>query len=180
MIRALTCIVVAVCSCLAIAQNPGSAEVHQAEVVIVKLSPPSYPPSALAAHVAGNVELTLEIRLDGTVESASIVSGPPLLTQAARDSARQTRFECKGCSDASTRYQMTYRFVLGEPVYCAGPEDSPAASGPKESYPQVTQSMNTVTITDRPAGTCDPANDRARARSVKCLYLWKCGWRQLP
>jgi len=179
MIRALTC-VVAVCSCVAIAQNPGSAETHQADVVIVKLSPPAYPSPALQAHVSGDVEVTLDIRLDGTVESATAVNGPPMLRQAALDSARQTRFECKGCSDRSTRFQMTYRFVLGGPIYCTGPEDSSSASRSKESYPQVTESLNTVTITGQPVGTCDPANDRVRARSVKCLYLWKCGWRPMP
>jgi TonB family protein len=185
--RALICIAVAACSCVAIAQNPSSQNPRsqnpssegpqQAEVVIVKLSPPVYPPTALAARVNGKVELALDIRPDGTVASAATVSGPAALRQAAVDSAQQTRFECKGCSDPLTRFQMIYKFALAETKDCYGTQDRTSAAPPATSSPQVTQSMNTVTITGQSAQICDPTGDRVRARSWKCAYLWKCGWR---
>jgi protein TonB len=42
---------------------------------------PTYPPLARQAGISGDVELKLEIRKDGSVQSATVVSGHPMLTQ---------------------------------------------------------------------------------------------------
>jgi protein TonB len=59
----------------------------------------TYPPLARQANITGDVELKLEIRKDGSIQSASVVSGHPMLTQAALNSAQRSHFECRGCED---------------------------------------------------------------------------------
>ncbi len=44
---------------------------------------PAYPPAASAAHVQGEVKLEAEVDPDGNVASARVISGPPLLREAA-------------------------------------------------------------------------------------------------
>jgi len=50
---------------------------------------PGYPPAAKAAHVQGNVIMKAIIGTDGTVKELSLVSGPPLLVQAAMDTVKK-------------------------------------------------------------------------------------------
>ena len=58
----------------------------------ISLPKPAYPPIARAAHAAGTVVVQVTIDENGSVVSASAVSGHPLLTQAAVNAARQARF----------------------------------------------------------------------------------------
>lgn len=44
-----------------------------------------YPPLARAAGVAGDVELRIDVRQDGSVQSADVWSGHTLLRQVALD-----------------------------------------------------------------------------------------------
>ena len=88
------CLLMCALSFEALAQNLPSAGVSQSGPVVTKLPPPSYPPIALAAHVFGDVELTVAVRSDGTVDSVEVVSGPQILRQAAVDSAKQPQFAC--------------------------------------------------------------------------------------
>lgn len=157
-------------SCSALAQALPSDGGPQAQLVIAKLPPPSYPPMALAAHVFGDVELKVTLRREGTLDSVEAVSGPPMLRESAVGLAKQTQFECRHCDEASTPFRIVYRLELGNAIYCEERD---------KSYPRVTQSSDTVMIADRPFGTCDPAAtiERVRVRSAKCLFLWRCGWR---
>jgi TonB family protein len=50
---------------------------------------PVYPPLAKAAHVQGTVLFEATIGKDGTVQNLQLLSGPPLLVQAAMQSVRQ-------------------------------------------------------------------------------------------
>lgn len=170
MIRSVVFLIVCVFSCAALAQSHSTEGPSPYEPTIFKLPPPAYPPMALAAHVSGNVELELAIGRDGALQSAAVASGPSMLRQAALAAAKATQFACVGCIENTNQLRVTYRFELGETVYCSSPD---------ASYPRVAQSKNTITLTDRPTGTCDPAAtiEKVQARSMKCLYLWKCGWR---
>jgi TonB family protein len=140
----------------------------QAAVVITKLAQPSYPPLALQARIQGDVQIAVGVRRDGTVESASVASGHPILGRAALQSAQNSEYECRRCSEAVTSYSLVYTFRLGIP--------RPGQSG---AIP-VTQMGNHVTVIDEPptitATTYDPPST-FRRRSAKCLYLWKCGLR---
>jgi protein TonB len=53
---------------------------------------PTYPPIARSARVAGTVEVEVVIDEDGNVLSASVISGHPLLRQAAVEAAQQWKF----------------------------------------------------------------------------------------
>jgi hypothetical protein len=141
---------------------------------VLQLPPPIYPPIALAAHVSGEVELTIRLRPDGTVDSAVAGAGPAMLREPAVGRARQTQFSCEDCQQPTNSFKLIYRFELGETLFCT----MTRASG----YPRVTQSANVITIADQPFGTCDPAAniEKVRARSAKCLFLWRCGWRSTP
>jgi protein TonB len=63
------------------------------EPQIVKLVPPVYPPLASKARVAGIVVLEATLTADGTVEAIRVVSGHPLLVDAAINCVKQWRYE---------------------------------------------------------------------------------------
>ena len=54
---------------------------------------PVYPSQAQQAHVEGTVVLSAVIGKDGSVESVKVVSGHPLLTQAAVDAVKRWRYK---------------------------------------------------------------------------------------
>jgi TonB family protein len=153
------------------AANPNTV---QGEVVLAKLAQPVYPPLARQTGITGDVELLLEIKNDGSVQSSTVVSGHPLLQQAALDSAKRSTFECRNCEQAVQSFRIYYSFQLGPTVYCSEGSVAPKDAQREESYPRVTQSQNRVTVFDRPVGTCDMAGSVTKTRSWKCLYLWRC------
>jgi protein TonB len=53
---------------------------------------PNYPPLARTARVQGSVVLAAVIGKDGTIQNLHVISGHPLLTQAALDAVRQWKY----------------------------------------------------------------------------------------
>jgi TonB family protein len=106
----LTAMVFAVQSVLA--QASLAQKASQTGVVLLKLAPPIYPPLARQARITGDVRLQLLIRRDGSVESAEVVSGHPMLKQGALESARKSTFECKNCQKDTSPYLLTYTFAI--------------------------------------------------------------------
>jgi TonB family protein len=144
--------------------------------VITKLTPLIYPPLARQTRITGNVELRLEVRKDGSVASAVVVSGHPLLRQKALENEQQSQFACNDCSSEDVRsYRLVYTFELGPTSHCTD-EPNKSSASPEQSYPRLTQSQGHVTLVDQPVGTCDLAGTikYSKVRSAKCLYLWKC------
>lgn len=86
-------------------------------VALTKLAPFAYPPLARQARISGDVEVRLVIRKDGSVESAEVVSGHPMLQQAVLDSVQKSQFECRGCS-GSESYSVTYTFDFFKGAGC--------------------------------------------------------------
>jgi TonB family protein len=89
--------------------------------VLNKLFPPAYPPLARQARITGDVKMQVTIRQDGSVASAEVISGHPMLKQAALDSVQKSTFECQrwssgvfveGCRDAVTSFTLTYTFGM--------------------------------------------------------------------
>ena len=72
---------------------------------IVYSPAPAYPQAAAAARVQGQVTIQAEVDRDGSVASARVVSGPPLLRDAALD--------------AVLRWRYHPRTVAGKPVTAA-------------------------------------------------------------
>jgi hypothetical protein len=105
------------------------------------------------------------------------------LIQAAVESTKQSKFECRGCSGLTEKV-LIYSFQLSpvpipaDPCCCtAGHETSKSPT-----TPQMPDQEGHIAITAPPLCVCPDACTAARVqdqkfRSAKCLYLWKCGMR---
>lgn len=144
------------------------------QIKLVKLFPPTYPPLARATRIEGEVELTLNLQKDGTVENVTEVKGHPLLVQASIDSAQKSQFVCGNCSEYLTAYKLIYTYRLWE---SSCEDELPSTHGLHiEPLPPLTiHSKNHVTLFDHAVVFCDPEGIVSRRRSAKCFYLWKCG-----
>jgi TonB family protein len=71
--------------------NRVSPEVAQAN--LVTSVPPAYPALATAARVQGNVVLQVEISIQGLVQNITVLSGHPLLNEAAIQAVRQWTYK---------------------------------------------------------------------------------------
>ena len=162
----LACFVVGLRS--GVSQETIGREATENGVVLISLAPPEYPISARFARIEGDVTVNLSIRKDGGVEAAQAIDGPIMLRKPSLASAQNSKFECLGCADAVTTYSLTYEFEI-EPGSCSDASIYPPL--------EITQSPNRITISARVPPTCDPA--AKKVRSAKCLYLWRCGWREL-
>jgi hypothetical protein len=100
-----------------------------------------------------------------------------LLNDAAKESAKETAFECKDCHEPSTSYRMTYQFELGDPLYCKGIDANGYGIYDVGPETEVSQSQGFITVRGRPYATCDPRGSIVRVRSAKCLFLWRCAKR---
>jgi len=145
-------------------------------VSLLKLRPPIYPAVARQTRVAGDVEVSIEINSDGTIAWAEVVQGHPLLSLAAIDSAKGSKFACHDCVEETIKYSLIYSFKLDGPFGCEIQTQQPNLVGkPELQYPRVTMTENHVTITDRYVPICDPGPDPIhKMRSAKCLFLWNC------
>jgi protein TonB len=56
---------------------------------LIKQPRPVYPPLAKQARISGVVHLNAVIAKDGTIQNLTLISGHPLLVQAAMDAVRQ-------------------------------------------------------------------------------------------
>jgi hypothetical protein len=133
-------------------------------------------PLAKQTRISGPVELTVGVRKDGSVTSLDPLRGHPLLVQAATDSVWKSKFECRDCGEEPVFYKLTYIFQLGGPTtYCAETTNGIQDNQNEKPYPRVFQSANTVTLLDRPVGTCDLPGKVTykKVRSIKRLYIWR-------
>jgi protein TonB len=62
------------------------------EAQLINKVVPTYPRPAQLAGVQGQVKLHAIISRDGTIQSLSLISGPPLLAQAAISAVEQWRY----------------------------------------------------------------------------------------
>jgi protein TonB len=77
---------------------------------------PEYPTLARQAHIQGQVQIDAVLDEQGNVVEMKIVSGPPLLYQAALDALRKWKYEPTYLNDQPIAVQMivTITFVLGQ------------------------------------------------------------------
>jgi TonB family protein len=82
----------------ATADAPGAAKHHVSNFLILPgpttktVVNPVYPPAAIAAKVEGGVDIEVVIAADGTVKSARVLTGNPMLRDAALTAVRQWTF----------------------------------------------------------------------------------------
>lgn len=94
-----------------LAQDPATRALPpETGVVLVKLSPPIYPPLARQTWIMGDVKLYVHVQNDGRIDSVELCSGHPMLAPAAIESAKKSQFECRGCGNEVSPYLMTYTF----------------------------------------------------------------------
>lgn len=163
----------------AAAQGAAGGSRAAGEAFPTRLVLPIYPPIARAANIAGDVVIAVAITQAGTVLSTAIISGPPLLSSSALESAKQSQFDCRNCESEPTKLQLIYTYQL-LPGTC---NDQPGHSDkvkPGGGVPGVTQDSNHITIVDFGVIICDPAVALTHVRSWKCLYLWKCAAKKVP
>jgi TonB family protein len=53
---------------------------------------PAYPAAASASHVTGEVKVSANVDRDGKVASVRVISGPPMLRDAALDAVQRWRY----------------------------------------------------------------------------------------
>jgi protein TonB len=83
-------------NCLPIMQPPMHEKAvslsHLSEAQLVHRVEPVYPRIAVVSGMQGEVKLHAFIAKDGTIQSLSVSSGPPILAQAALEAVRQWRY----------------------------------------------------------------------------------------
>jgi TonB family protein len=80
--------------------------------LLLQKTEPIYPPIARAARVQGSVVLQARISKDGTVESLRVVSGPPMLQQAALDAVKSWRYRPYRINDEPVEVETTVSVVF--------------------------------------------------------------------
>ncbi len=159
------------------AQSTTSAATQETGVVFTKLATPVYPPLARQAQIGGDVELELSIRQDGTVASATAISGHPMLKEAALASVQKSQFLCRDCGNPGAEYSVTYTFTPGQHL---GVCSDASYSLMQEDKSELSVAQGHVTIVGGPmCGIVDNITVSRKTRAAKCLYLWKCGFRQV-
>jgi len=102
--------------------------VAQSAVVPASLSQPAYPTIAAAARIAGEVEVVIQVRSDGSIESAKVISGNPLLSEAALEAAKSSKFECRRCTQATTPYSIVFEFQFDDALKAVAAGERPDGS----------------------------------------------------
>jgi protein TonB len=102
---------------VSVASRPGPAKplaVSSGVIAGLLIAPirPQYPPIALTAHMQGTVVIQAIIAKDGRIESAHIVSGPPLLQMAALDAVRSARYHPYRLNGEPTEVETTISIIF--------------------------------------------------------------------
>ena len=84
---------------------PIGGDVKQAK--LLKSVPPVYPPAARSQRIGGNVQLDALIDAAGNVTATKIISGPPLLHQAAITAVKQWKYEPAQLDGKATAMHLT-------------------------------------------------------------------------
>lgn len=109
------------------------------------VSNPTYPQMARIAHITGRVILEITVQPSGEF-TVSRAIGHPILVQAAKGSLQGAKLRCDGCGDEPHTFSIAYEFKMDNP--------------PPPLPPPVAEA---------------PPIRRQRDRSIRCLYLWRCG-----
>jgi protein TonB len=82
---------------------------------LIRKVQPVYPPLARAARIQGSVVLAAVIGKDGTMENLKLISGQPMLVQAALQAVSQWRYRPYILNGESIEVetQITVNFILG-------------------------------------------------------------------
>jgi TonB family protein len=94
---------------------------NNAEKNLIKKITAVYPPLAKQVRLQGTVKLQVVISTTGTIESVKVLSGPPLLAQAAVDAVKQWQYKPFSVDGrpvaASTEIDVPFTLGISDAVY---------------------------------------------------------------
>lgn len=95
-------------------QSPADAEPQTPVTRLIRRVDPDYPEAAAAQHIEGPVVLDVQVLTDGTVGNIKVLSGNPLLTEAAVKAVKQWQYQPFTLTGegSSSQMQVTVRFSL--------------------------------------------------------------------
>lgn len=94
-------------------QSTASAEAQEPVTRLIRRVDPEYPETAEAQHVEGPVVLEVQVLPDGTVGNIQVLSGSPLLAEAAVKAVKQWQYQpFTATGGASSQTEVTVRFSL--------------------------------------------------------------------
>lgn len=74
---------------------------------------PAYPPLAKAARISGTVRIRAVIGKDGTIRDLQLISGPPLLVEAALNAVKQWKPTLLNGEPVEVITQIDVNYILG-------------------------------------------------------------------
>jgi len=83
---------------------------------IIKVSAPVYPPIASKARVSGTVVMEAILTEDGTVDKIRVISGHPLLVEAAMECLKHWKYEPTLLNGIPVRVMLTAKVNFNRPV----------------------------------------------------------------
>ncbi|MGD0346609.1 MAG: energy transducer TonB [Terracidiphilus sp.] len=134
---------------------------------------PVYPPIAKAAHIQGAVVFNLRIGATGKIESMDVVSGPPMLRQAAIDSLKQWTFhpfEKDGVSVAAAG-PASIIFALSD--YHPAPDDEQVADRYFPLFDQCNKAISSRADTKSAEDVCNEAAKTAEKFGPEVRFIEK-------
>lgn len=84
----------------------------EAKPLVKSRSKPVYPPIAMAAHVSGDVLLSVLVDASGAVQAVRVASGPPMLQQASVDAAKKWTFKPMTIGARAVPYEIQLVFTF--------------------------------------------------------------------
>ena len=95
-------------------QSPTDADPQTPVTRLIRRVDPEYPEAAAAQHVEGPVVLEVQVLTDGSVGNIKILSGNPLLAEAAITAVKQWQYQpfTEAGAGSSSQTQVTVRFRL--------------------------------------------------------------------
>jgi hypothetical protein len=129
--------------------------------IVTQRQETAYPQIARAAHMTGDVILDVRFRIDGTVDQAVVLSGPPLLRDGAVSYLKTWRVN-EAAGSRECPIVISYRIDEGTP-----PSDCKVSPTVVDS-----SNMQHVSVVGGGLWTCDPSATITRTRHQFLFFHW--------
>lgn len=93
-------------------RSTGAEPSSKTERPLIHRVEPEYPADAKAQHIQGSVVLDVQVLRTGSVGNIGVISGDPLLTQAAVEAVKQWRYQPDNANGADSQSRVTVKFTL--------------------------------------------------------------------